>query len=535
MDRISCRLEFTEVTEGSNLYDDYDLSKGGIVEARYVRRVGYEDDPDVCAVPVMPSMTEIIDSTNIQMRGFGRDAVRQMAGWEKNEALIQMRGIFYPLGHHIDLARAVNELLVASYKGRSGRLSVHNQGVAGCNTLSLRDTVSPRPDGFRMIGDSGTGKSVGMAMIQSMYPKAIRHSFPGIDYIQIPIITVTALVSNLTEVYRSIATKLDEILDTGVDHASMVRTADLGKCAGYIKRWIKVYHIGMIVIDEIQFLRLDTSNSSFENIVSISEETGCAFGIIGNPEAEKKITEMSRIQTRTANHFIAANAFIESNRAFFEYAVEDMWKYQFGDVYHEMTEDIRQALINETEYNIALLKVLVMHVQKAILKKRPKTVDGKFIHDVAGKRFEKLRKLISRGDKKSERQFKMEMNNALDALDDTDEITKQKINAVKMVNEKKKEEAVKVKIYKACDTLLNCTDFTESQITRAVDRVIADNRSLRYGTVKEIVYAASEFLKKHSRKAERKLSMLSSQRDDRMLDEEAEVAVREKLGGIVNG
>lgn len=65
MERLKCNLTFRELRKDENLYDDVDLTAGSMVDAQYRRVAGYEDNPDVCALPKMPSVliTKLIANT----------------------------------------------------------------------------------------------------------------------------------------------------------------------------------------------------------------------------------------------------------------------------------------------------------------------------------------------------------------------------------------------------------------------------------------------------------------------------------------
>lgn len=60
MERLKCNLTFRELRKDENLYDDVDLTAGSMVDAQYRRVAGYEDNPDVCALPKMPSVRDIL-------------------------------------------------------------------------------------------------------------------------------------------------------------------------------------------------------------------------------------------------------------------------------------------------------------------------------------------------------------------------------------------------------------------------------------------------------------------------------------------
>ena len=247
-------LEYRMLEKGENLYDKANLDRCIVVNAEYLCRAGYEHNPDVCAMPKSPTVTDVMANSSVNMMGYDRNRVADMKKYEKLEAIEELDHVMTPLGIHLEVASAINSLIIKSYKSRDvvvteaeGDSPIQKQGFA-CNILSLRKDTAPRPMGFFLYGKTGCGKSMSVQLACRMYPKAIVHNLDGITYTQIPIIYVTALKRQTSDVFRSIAARIDEILGTGDYHESKVRSGTLTKAEGYIKQFVKQYHVSMIII-----------------------------------------------------------------------------------------------------------------------------------------------------------------------------------------------------------------------------------------------------------------------------------------------
>ena len=534
MEKKKINLEYTELKEGENLYDDCDLSAKEIVEARYIRDSWGDDNPDLCALPRKPTNSEMIDLASIVLPGYRRDALPNMSDNMKRDQIVRMQNVFVPLYHHIELVEHIDQLLRFSYRNRSqyysetysGTKLIRDDGKA--TMISRRELISPSPEGFSMLGESGTGKSDGIRLVMSVYPRAIRHRFGDIEYIQVPIIYVSALVSNLSGIYKDIGAWLDEVLDTGSIHEDMVKNSQPGKCACIIKKWIKTYHIGMIIIDEVQFLPVDNSKSSFENIISIMEGTGCVFGIVGNLEAMEKIKKMGRIVRRTANHRIDIEVIAdEAQAAFFQNAVDELWDYQWTAEEAVLDDDLRDALLNECAYNIALLKILLCKTQLYLVRHKKEHITGDLLRKIAGPAFEEMRTLIDNGDRESDRSLHERIADTWDRMGMEAEGDEKKKAAVEALRESKTEKDYRQKEMRVTEVLLTATDYTESQIRRAIRAVVNSSRSMKVRPDRDLARAARERLDRYNRKQERSLKAVPKERDDRVLTEEAEAAVKE--------
>lgn len=534
MEKRKINLEYTELKEGENLYDDCDLSAKEIVEARYIRDSWGDDNPDLCALPRKPTNSEMIDLASIVLPGYRRDALPNMSDNMKRDQIVRMQNVFVPLYHHIELVEHIDQLLRFSYRNRSqyysetysGTKLIRDDGKA--TMISRRELISPSPEGFSMLGESGTGKSDGIRLVMSVYPRAIRHRFGDIEYIQVPIIYVSALVSNLSGIYKDIGAWLDEVLDTGSIHEDMVKNSQPGKCACIIKKWIKTYHIGMIIIDEVQFLPVDNSKSSFENIISIMEGTGCVFGIVGNLEAMEKIKKMGRIVRRTANHRIDIEVIAdEAQAAFFQNAVDELWDYQWTAEEAVLDDDLRGALLNECAYNIALLKILLCKTQLYLVRHKKEHITGDLLRKIAGPAFEEMRTLIDNGDMESDRSLHERIADTWDRMGMEAEGDEKKKAAIEALRESKTEKDYRQKEMRVTEVLLTATDYTESQIRRAIRAVVNSSRSMKVRPDRDLARAARERLDRYNRKQERSLKAVPKERDDRVLTEEAEAAVKE--------
>lgn len=213
---------------------------------------------------------------------------------ERKRRLISLKKIRYPIPFHSLIEYHLSMALISSYASRRNGITAITRPtkVAGeeiaTNIISYTNDISANVLGFSVVGTSGVGKSTAFDLTCAKYPRVIRHTFPDGFYTQMPIIRLTAFAnSNLTALFLSFAKQLDRLLDTGTDHLNMVSgKANLGKIVSIVCGWIEVYHIGVIAIDEIQFLDFSQGSAkSFENFLTITAQTGVAIVAIGTPEA----------------------------------------------------------------------------------------------------------------------------------------------------------------------------------------------------------------------------------------------------------
>lgn len=130
MERLKCNLTFRELRKDENLYDDVDLTARSMVDAQYRRVAGYEDNPDVCALPKMPSVRDILALGMVNPPGYNREQVEKMSTAEKLAAIEDIDMAMIPLGIHVDVARTIWKFLDRRYKGADVMISANEDEKA---------------------------------------------------------------------------------------------------------------------------------------------------------------------------------------------------------------------------------------------------------------------------------------------------------------------------------------------------------------------------------------------------------------------
>lgn len=387
MDYVSC--------EGHSQYDDTKTGSHIIVDARYIEKPGFEKYPDICALPNLCSNQELIQLTSKSPSYYRREDVAKMTPLHRKEGVLSLQNAVYPLEHIFDIAYAVNSVLITSYISRESLIFEVVLPDSDCHVVSLRAPLSSRAFCFLLTGVTGCGKTVAISQIKNLYPAGIRHYTDRYEYVQIPILMSTSFVGNMSELMTSFAERIDEILDTGTFHADRMRTRGLGHACAYLKQLIKRYHIGLLIIDEIQFMRFGSGHSSFENLISIAEETGVALGLVGNEEVNAKLARFPRIMSRIMLHRIEVSFHNETSISFFEAALQNMWEFQWTKEYTPLTQPIKAQLTAESMYNIALLKALLIRIQYEAIKKMPSGgITPEYIHALSEKHFSEIKSIL---------------------------------------------------------------------------------------------------------------------------------------------
>lgn len=524
----NCKLEFRELNEGEHLYDDVDIHTYSVVSAQYEKRDGYEHIPDICALPRLYQNRDLIQATTIGLPEYNPQAIEKMKPYERKENILLLQKPYFPLEHIFEIASAINKALVSSYMARESRYSEYQEEV-----FSVRNNEVGRPYSFLVTGLTGCGKSAAVRQINNLYPDAIRHELDGKEYIQIPILMTTTMVGNMLELVTAFAVKIDEILDMGTYYADRIRKRrNVGMACNLLKEWIKQFHIGLLIIDEVQFMSFGDGNSSFENLVGIAEDTGCSLGLIGNNDLNQKLYKYPRIVNRIMSSRIEVSCNDEVSLKFFVNAVNRLWEYQWTKERTPMTEEIRRQLVDDSMCNIAMLKALLIQVQYEAIKKFPTGgITPEYIHKIAEKGFSEMQTLLLQDTPDSERKIlELFQNKSNSILEDA---KKQEKKARAKDLDKSNDGNFSVenewKIGQVQNILTFTDDYTESMIKRAIKLASVKNPGLQNLDVKQIAYEAKQIL--DSRKPDIKVRMAKK----KTVNEEVEAAVREAMRPELKG
>lgn len=490
-------------------------------DAQYRRVAGYEDNPDVCALPKMPSIRDILALGMVNPPGYDREQVEKMSTAEKLAAIEDIDMAMIPLGIHVDVARTIWKFLDRRYKGADVMISANEDEKAyekesfGRAIVLYQKLEAPSPIGFLLHGKTGCGKTMAVNLACRMYPNVIYHEFEDCSYVQIPIVMVTALRKDIRDVFESIAAAFDRFLDTGDYHRRRaVGAKSISATEGLVKKWIELYHVGLIIVDEVQFLDFSPKKKNIEDIVSITQATGAQFGLIGNDDGYRAVLEYDRLNRRVAKNIINADEVTKNNVRLFENAIKTLWGYQFGNVESPFTTEIEELLMYHSSRNIALLKYIVITIQtKDVIEKRKEPIDVPFIEKTIGRDMETLRKLLADPDDPEDAQYheyitKLYARQAKEVATENDEEKGRLFDMMAAGELTRKREAVRSRAFQS---ISDTSNYTETQINRAIRQAIDKEPDILDHPSKFLAQKAMEILKKANAKVKRKNTATANQ------------------------
>ena len=323
------------------------------------------------------------------------DSVRNIHPTKKHYRARSIAYIFHPTNAHFELFRAVDEALRERYAKKVHAGQVNNdQG------------------GISVYGISGMGKTVAINVILSYYPQVILHPELG-NELQVLWLKITCPHrGGDVALCNDILAAADELL--GTTHKedfkkSLGNQGDLSIATyiGRVKKLIEVINLGVLVIDEIQFLAKSSDKSEIVKfLIKLRIELGIPVIYVGTFELEGVYDDlpMAYIRKGSSLHdgyfepfeLTMKGTIPKSFHCFVEFLFNN---YQISNSQTEYTEELSKRFYNETGGILFVIINLFVLVQQRINfhesnNRKNLRITKKLISEVATSSFRQLKPYI---------------------------------------------------------------------------------------------------------------------------------------------
>ena len=245
-------------------------------------------------------------------------------------------------------------------------------------------TVPTTASGLTIIGKSGLGKSTNLANILDLYPQIIIH--PQYSVTQIVWLKVDCPhAGSLKGLCSDIFLAVDRLL--GTNHFK--KFGSRGNSEDYILAQVAqiahTHHLGLLIIDEMQ--NLTNARRGRDSLLNFLVKMDNIIGIhaigVGTNEAEPIFMGNLRNARRATGGGAVRWKRMENDETW-QYFVDGMWEYQWTKTEVPYSQEINDALYEETQGIIDILIKLYKMVQwRAISDGGDEIITVDLIHQVA--------------------------------------------------------------------------------------------------------------------------------------------------------
>ena len=387
-------MESKSFTNKYEYYDWLDIPGGtnaAVAKYRQFKQIEYNHNPIIETLPPILSQAEFVDlATKLPLYD---PSERQLPASERFHFIERLSRYFDPLSITIDLHQTICVLLMSGYISRNpvqpeyarrSRQIYSSIKAKDGHNLENYVTVPTTASGLTIIGESGLGKSTNLANILDTYPQVIIH--PQYNVTQIVWLKVDCPhAGSLKGLCTDIFLAVDRLLGTN----NFKKFGSKGNSEDYMLAQVAqiahTHHLGLLVIDEMQ--NLANARRGRDDLLNFLVKMDNIIGIpvirVGTNEAEPILTGNFRNARRGTGEGAVRWKRMENDNNW-QFFVEGMWEYQWTKTEVSYSEEISNALYEETQGIIDILIKLYKMVQwRAISLGSNEVITVDLIHQVA--------------------------------------------------------------------------------------------------------------------------------------------------------
>jgi hypothetical protein len=318
----------------------------------------YQGNPLIEALPPVMSAEEVV--RYLRRRPPFDPAHRQLANEIRWDLIDSVKELFFVMPDHVALARTLSTLLRSGLRPRNpldrdfrGRIDAAVEAVAAGRSFAPK--MLQGATGGAVIGDPGVGKTTAMTLLLGLYPQVIEHrEYQGRPFRHTQVVYLNvrcAADASEKGMCEAIIQELDAVLGTNYyrSHAANGR-ATKNMMIRAIARLAGVYHLGLLIIDEIQELhhvRREKTSELLGFFVNLIDELRIPIVLVGGASAQPVLTREIRLARRLGDQEDAPWRRME-NGPQWRMFVEELWGYQYLDQLTPLTDKLADTLHEES-------------------------------------------------------------------------------------------------------------------------------------------------------------------------------------------
>ncbi len=356
------KLPLIQVEGWKDLYPD--RCRHDILDAIYHATAETDSNPDICALPLVIPQRDLFLLNTSTFPGYDHKKIAGMSLAEKYDCLAAFKDcvrIYLP--YHFELERKFHHCLSSAYRSRSFGLMPNS-----INVLSTTPPISSSVQSMSLVGTAGTGKSTAVEMMLSRMPKGIRHTFPnGFQYTQIPVLSATANGgADIKNIFINLAKQIDDIMGIPEKYyeKQMQKQSTVAKMTSFFGSLIQLFHVGMIVIDEIQ---LAAGGGMFTTLLTVTATYGVALLIIGTEDTIFHLNRNEWFARRFFHLGRVTSDLLKADEQYVEGVIRQIWTCQWTNIMHPLSQGVIRTLKDESGGNLDFLTTIFITAQKLVI------------------------------------------------------------------------------------------------------------------------------------------------------------------------
>ena len=271
--------------------------------AEYTTSLLYPGNPYVEALPPMLAGQELIRAlASVPPYSTGD---RDRSTGERLQLLSALYEFYQPLTMTLDLYCEVYNAMQHCYGQYTPQweTAALQQGYAAMQGKAVAASIGGG-NSFSVVGVSGLGKSTALQRVLSLFPQIIHHERYNGQMLccqQIPYLVVqTPHDGSVKAMILDIYLQLDTLLGTSYQHYALAHKLTLDVLVSQLNQIVRVNHVGLLVIDELQNIAYRKNGIRFINfLVQLINGAGVSICMVGTPRVLQVLQQEFRSARRT--------------------------------------------------------------------------------------------------------------------------------------------------------------------------------------------------------------------------------------------
>ncbi|MBP3140584.1 ATP-binding protein [Aliivibrio fischeri] len=229
----------------------------------------------------------------------------------------------------------------------------------------------PKGDGLTLIGESGVGKTSMVEQVLSYFPNVIEHeSYRGQELeLRKQVVWIKVDCPSNSSV-RDLCEEILSTLDLTLDREKTKPAGTIGALIRQLEQCMKSSFIGMLVIDEMQnlkFQRTGGENNLLRFLHRLMNKLGVPLFFVANPPFDQSLVKELKAARRAESGYHHTMSILERDSVSWNAFIEQLWQYQWTNIYTELTKELNDALHSLSVGNIDMASRTYREAQRLII------------------------------------------------------------------------------------------------------------------------------------------------------------------------
>ncbi|WP_332217500.1 ATP-binding protein [Vibrio vulnificus] len=229
----------------------------------------------------------------------------------------------------------------------------------------------PKGDGLTLIGESGVGKTSMVEQVLGYFPNVIEHeSYKGHPLeVREQVVWIKVDCPSNSSV-RDLCEEILSTLDLTLDREKTKPEGTICALIRQLERCIKSSFLGMLVIDEMQnlkFKRTGGENNLLRFLHRLVNKLGVPLFFVANPPFDRSLIKELKAARRAESGYHHTMSVLDRDSVSWNAFVEQLWQYQWTNVYTDLTEELNDTLHMLSVGNIDMASRTYREAQRLVI------------------------------------------------------------------------------------------------------------------------------------------------------------------------